>query len=837
MRPTVFLFSEPGAFSLYLLEKLLSNLCRVVVFSAKPNAWQKFTQHIAKSSNLIFDLQKNYSKYPKPNYFLIVNLLNIPFDELINKANALSETLSAKGFVVVAGDKVKKTEINLNDAVGVISLDNLFGPRMELDGSSRISQIIGYAVRNEAAKIYDNEKISPVYIGDAAKLIVKWLFSFGPYGEIAYISSPRVSLEEVCEVIKKVYTGFKYHVVRGNVESPDFGKKNIYVFEGSSNRLLEENLLWFKRNVRPEEVMNKKRGDNRVILVPLFSALVILAAPYILILASVLFLLLSKEAATKENFSLARFFVDSSYVSSNIAGGESRLLGRIPVLGRPYVTAGSVSYIIKNTSSVGSRSFDLISEVYALSNNILSGSEYGLVGRQEKIASNLTYIETTLSFIESELKNYPKIYKKIDISQLRKFALNAKKIVISLSDLLGVDKTKTYLVLFQNNMELRPTGGFIGSFALVSFTSGKLDQISVQDVYSADGQLKGHVEPPTPIKKYLNEANWFLRDSNWDPNFPVSAQRAEWFLDKEIDVSVDGVIAVDLNVIKDLLNAVGPIYLSDYQTQISSDNFYEKTQSEVEGNFFPGSTKKASFITALTKEMMNNLVQNKESKAKLAEILYNNLDARHIQIFLHNNLAKEALSDLNWDGAFNYSACSGNCYSDLLSLIEANLGVNKSNYYIERNYNLSVNLNEGVITKNLSVIYKNTANPAMGNMGIYKNYSRLIVPLSSVLQSIKVGDLTLVPDIENVAGRKEIGFYFELSPGQTKTLNISWQITQPLTLTKTGEYLMYIRKQAGTGGEPISINISAPSGVALIGVPSYNTLFAKDIISKITWKK
>lgn len=838
LRPSVFLFSAPEAFSLYLIEKLLSNLCRVFVFSANSSEWGKYTEHITRTDNLVFDSQKNYTKYPKPDYFLIANLSDMSGVELIKKAVALSGALNSKGFVIVSENKFKAGDIELPETVGVISLNDLFGPRMELNGGDRMSQVIGGVISGETVKIYEGEKISPVYMGEAAKLIAKWLFSFGPYGEIASISSIKVGLGNICDIIKKVYPNFRYQVIRGNADVSYSGKKNVYLLERSDTKFLEETLLWFTRNTPPKKIVKKRSIKGRWALRALIAVLLFLAMPFAFIIFATSFLLFSREAAMRENFNLARFFVDSSYITSNIADGESRLLAGIPVLGRLYNPTKSISYSIRSASMVGSRGFDLIGETYLLFDNVLEGGDYDLGETQDKIISNLNYMETTLSFMEGEAKNYPNLYKWLNFSRLRELISNASKIATTLSDLLGVDKTKTYLVLFQNNMELRPTGGFIGSFALVSFSGGKLGEVSVQDVYSADGQLKGHIEPPQPIKKYLNEANWFLRDSNWDPDFPTSAERAEWFLDKEIDVPVDGVIALDLNVVKDLLQSVGPIYLSDYQTQISYDNFYEKTQAEAEHNFFAGSTRKASFITALAKEMISSLVLNKErSKADIAKIIYHNLEGRHIQIFLHNSLAKEAIADFNWDGAFNYQKCTGNCFSDFMGLVEANLGVNKSNYYVERKYSLSVNLGEGLIKKNLSVTYKNNADLAMGNSGIYKVYSRLAVPLNSEVDFVKIGDSELQPDIETVSGRKEVGFYFELPPSQTKTINISWQVTPQLSLGRGGEYLIYIRKQAGTSSEPISINFNTTSHVDLSVEPGYNTLFAKDIHSKVTWKK
>ena len=105
---------------------------------------------------------------------------------------------------------------------------------------------------------------------------------------------------------------------------------------------------------------------------------------------------------------------------------------------------------------------------------------------------------------------------------------------------------KTYLVLFQNNMELRPTGGFIGSYALLNIGNGKMKGFSISDVYTADGQLKGHVDPPDAIRKYLAQPHFFLRDSNYDPDFVVSSEKAIWFLQKELGINVDGVIGINL---------------------------------------------------------------------------------------------------------------------------------------------------------------------------------------------------------------------------------------------------------------------------------------------------
>ncbi|MDD2225447.1 MAG: DUF4012 domain-containing protein, partial [Candidatus Shapirobacteria bacterium] len=120
-----------------------------------------------------------------------------------------------------------------------------------------------------------------------------------------------------------------------------------------------------------------------------------------------------------------------------------------------------------------------------------------------------------------------------------------------LPEMLGLDgRKREYLVLLQNEAELRATGGFIGSYAILSFQNGKLLNFEVKDVYEADGQLKGHVEPPIEIKNYLGEANWFMRDANWNPDFVKASADIQWFLSQEINKKVDGVIGINLAVAK-----------------------------------------------------------------------------------------------------------------------------------------------------------------------------------------------------------------------------------------------------------------------------------------------
>ncbi|MDP3733447.1 MAG: DUF4012 domain-containing protein, partial [Candidatus Daviesbacteria bacterium] len=183
----------------------------------------------------------------------------------------------------------------------------------------------------------------------------------------------------------------------------------------------------------------------------------------------------------------------------------------------------------------------------------------------------------------------------------------AKAAAAILPEIVAMEGSKNYLILLQNNMELRPTGGFIGSFAVVNFQGGKLRTLKVNDVYAIDGQLGIHVEPPKEIKEDLGQVNRYLRDANWEPDFPTSAKQIEWFYTKETGDKVWGVITLDISGMENLLSVLGPLDLPDYNETITQENLFERAVTHAEAGFFPGSQAKKSFLTALVNQTLNKI--------------------------------------------------------------------------------------------------------------------------------------------------------------------------------------------------------------------------------------
>lgn len=389
-----------------------------------------------------------------------------------------------------------------------------------------------------------------------------------------------------------------------------------------------------------------------------------------------------------------------------------------------------------------------------------------------------------------------------------------------LPEFFAYQDRRTYLVLLQNSAELRPTGGFIGSVGFLTFDHGRFYDFQVQDVYALDGQLKGHINPPTPLKQYLNEPSWFLRDSNWDPSFPQTAQTAQWFLQKEIGRQVDGVIGFNLIAAQSFIKAFEPIYLPDYNLEITAKNFFEQAEFYVENDFFPGSTQKQDFLGSLATHLYQLLPDlDPATQFHLLRQTIMNLEQNQILISLNDPELEAQLAALSWNGQIQSPVCptvfvdqEAQCHLDYLMPVEANLGVNKSNYYVDRQIFYQLNLEQPsnpLIT--LDFHYQNRSPDLNLPGGIYKNYLRLLVPLNSRLISAEIKtpseNQTIDVSTSTLHSKTVFAVYFEVPPQESVSLKFKYRPFYRFQ-SEPATWALYFQHQPGTQNTPLSVSLS-----------------------------
>lgn len=396
---------------------------------------------------------------------------------------------------------------------------------------------------------------------------------------------------------------------------------------------------------------------------------------------------------------------------------------------------------------------------------------------------------------------------RLQLQRFKRSLTTTKALLATTPDLIGIGAKRKYAVLFQNNMELRATGGFIGSFAILNFENGKLYDMPIYDVYDADGQLKGHVEPPAPIKEILNEPAWYLRDSNFDPDFPTSARRAEWFIKKSLNQDLDGTIAVTVNTLSALLSATGPIEVSDYNETISANNLYERAQYHAEVNFFPGSTQKKEFLSTVANSLFAILPTLDESQGlKLISALSETVQEKNTLISVLNPATDYVFETLNWNGQISDLPCPSqdNCHKDFAMVVDSNFGVNKANYFINRHIEQVITFDKNLAVNHvLKLNYQNTSTSTAWPAGNYKNYQRIYLPLGANITSVKIGDTALSPDqYELSTQHNKFVVAYLVSVPINSTVLVELEYTTPqLSQGNDLLYTWYWQKQPGTSSK------------------------------------
>lgn len=246
-------------------------------------------------------------------------------------------------------------------------------------------------------------------------------------------------------------------------------------------------------------------------------------------------------------------------------------------------------------------------------------------------------------------------------------------------DLLGLKGRRRYLVMFQNNHELRASGGFMGSFAIMDVNDGRVESLKIPagGTYDMQGSLVPRLLAPKPLQ--LINPRWEFQDANWWSDWPTSAKKIAWFYRQAGGESVDGVVALDVEVIESLLKITGPIPMPAYNLTITADNFVAETQAEVELRYDKAANRPKQFIADLAPLLVGRLeVGLGTDGLKIAEVVSRALTEKHLLIYSEQAGIEKHLGDLDWAGAFDVLPP----FTDSLGMVHTNVAGGKTDKVI-----------------------------------------------------------------------------------------------------------------------------------------------------------
>lgn len=392
---------------------------------------------------------------------------------------------------------------------------------------------------------------------------------------------------------------------------------------------------------------------------------------------------------------------------------------------------------------------------------------------------------------------------------------------------------KRVVVLFQNPSELRPSGGFLGSFAELTVSRGAVKDIKVYDINEIDKDLGIKLAPPEPIKAL--SSRWYTRDANWFFGFPDSAETVAKFMEssgafKNDNKKVDAVISVSGKVLQDILKITGPIDIEGEKITLNSENFLKEIQKDIQES----REEKAAQPKRILKEAMPLML------SRLGD-----LDGRERKELL--NSAKEwgtekdvmiYMRDRDLQKFFESIELSGSTYSlpknfvgDYLAVVSSNMASGKSDIVIRRNIKLVSQIDsDGTVRNELTIKREHRGNKE--NAWWYKttneSYFKVFTPLSSRLDNLsgavkkeKVKTTTLekdslvnkieattekllaIPEAKTFEeyGKKVFGFWSRLNSGETKEIKLEYSHKLFVAPAANQKYTFVFEKQSGTQGQ------------------------------------
>ncbi len=370
------------------------------------------------------------------------------------------------------------------------------------------------------------------------------------------------------------------------------------------------------------------------------------------------------------------------------------------------------------------------------------------------------------------------------------------------------DQVRVFLVLLQNNHELRPGGGFLGQYAVIKIKNAEIISTLVEDANLLDQRIKDaniKVTPPWPLTRYAQIKRWMLRDSNFSPDFPYNAEKAEYFYrlggGRE---KFNAVIAVNADVFNHLLAVTGDITMPGFGT-FTSENGALKLEEAVEKNYLgedvPAELKqnRKNIMKQIAAEMIKRL-NHVDQIPKLAEFIQGELRNKDVMIYFHDPKLQELVESVHWDGSVQTDWTS-----DYLMLVDANLGALKSDYYIKRALHYTVDFTGETPKANVSYTYAHTATRGDWRTSDYHTYTRILAPLGSkyIEQSRRHTGGVTAQDSQDL-NKTVFGYKVDALIGRTLETGIEYEL--PPTITPDN-YRLLIQKQSGTGIIPVTVTL------------------------------
>ncbi len=410
------------------------------------------------------------------------------------------------------------------------------------------------------------------------------------------------------------------------------------------------------------------------------------------------------------------------------------------------------------------------------------------------------------------------------VDEVASFVAEAKPLIKVLPDLLGANRQKKYLVLFQNDKELRATGGFITAYSIFRLDKGIIHVDKSDNIYNLDNTISGKPKAPEIISQYLKVPVLNLRDSNLSPDFIESMKTFNSLYNKAGSaVDVDGIIALDTNVLvstikilDDSVSAAGQTFTTKIDPRCNCPQVIYALEENIStplsldlriSNLAAIQAGRKAIIGDLMYAIMDKALKSspKVYWGPLVQDFISQVNQKHVLFNLYDEGAAQGIRAVNADGRIKDAG------GDYLHINEVNLGGAKSNLFVSKAVAQDYRVQGDSITKTVTVTWKNPhaasdCNLERGNLCLnaaFKDWVRVYVPKGSVLIDSK-GSEVKVKTYEDL-GKTVYEAFVLIRPKGSATLTLSYKL--PSSIKFSGTLSLLIQKQPGTYAENYIVSV------------------------------
>ncbi len=388
----------------------------------------------------------------------------------------------------------------------------------------------------------------------------------------------------------------------------------------------------------------------------------------------------------------------------------------------------------------------------------------------------------------------------------------------------GLNGDRQFLMLFLNDTELRPGGGFLGTYGLMVTRDGDIASLETSDTYLVDKYVQGHddyyVASPDPIKTYLEQPIWFFRDSTWSPDFEETARTATQLLRQEMAYGgqpvpqIDGVIGITTDFLSNLLYAIGPVTVEG-QT-FDGGNVAEAIEWQVEIQFFidgvPREQRK-EIVGLLGDEIMERVLSLPTSSWQtMFDLFTYSFERKDMAFMSFDESTQLAIEDAGWSANIDQDGAD-----DVLMVVDSNMAALKSDPVVNRTIDYSITPTSKGYQAQVDITYDHFGGFDW-KTSRYRTYTRIFVPEGSRLLSSSgsmendlIRNPSGAPGVVTQAdelGLTSFGAFISIEPQAEGTLSFTYLLPESVNeAIENGTYQLRAVKQIGARDHELNLDL------------------------------